>query len=58
MIRAILFFVFVWVAVVAGIKLFRAATKKERWSATKTGGFGFVTALVAVAIVTLMVVIF
>lgn len=58
MIKAILFFVFVWVVVVAGIKLFRAATKKERWSAIKTGFFGFVTALIAVAVVTLMVVIF
>ena len=58
MFKGILFFVFVWVIVVAGIKWFRAATNKERWSATKTGAFGFATALIAVAIVTLMVVIF
>ena len=58
MFKGILFFVFVWVVVIAGINLFRAATKKERWSATKTGVFGFVTALIAVSIVTLMVVIF
>lgn len=58
MTKAILFFVLVWAAVVAGIKLFRAATKKERWSATKTGLFGFATALIAVGIVILTVIIF
>lgn len=58
MVKGIVFFVSCWVAVVAGIKLFRVATKKERWSAIKTVAFGFVTALIAVAIVTLMVVVF
>lgn len=58
MIKGILFFVLVWVCVAVGAVLFRAATKKERWSAAKTGVFGFVTALIAVAIVVSMVVIF
>lgn len=58
MIKGIMFFVFVWIVVVAGIKLFRAATKKERWSTAKVGAFGFVTALIAVAFVSLIVVLF
>jgi len=58
MIKAILFFVFVWVTVAIGIKAFRAATNKERWSATKVVVFSLATALIAVAIVILTVVLF
>lgn len=58
MIKAILVFLFIWLAVVVGVKLFRAATKKERWSAAKVVAFGFATALITVAIVTLTVVLF
>ena len=58
MIKAILFFVFVWVMVAIGIKLFRAATNKERLSAAKVIVFSSVTALIAVILVGLMVVFF
>jgi hypothetical protein len=58
MFKAILFFILVWVLVVLGINLFRAATNKERLSAVKVGAFGLVTAIIAVTFVALMVVIF
>ena len=58
MIKALLFFVFVWVLVAIGIKVFRSATNKERWSAIKVVAFSMATAAIAVALVTLTVVIF
>lgn len=58
MFKAIVFFVLVWILVVVGINLFRAATKKERWSAVKVSAFGLVTAIIAVTLVVLIVVIF
>jgi hypothetical protein len=58
MIKAILFFMFVWVMVAIGIKLFRLATNKERWSAAKVIVFSSVTALITFILVGLIVIFF
>jgi len=58
MVKAILFFVLVWVLVIAGIVVFRAMTAKEKWSVVKTALFGGVTAIVATALVVFIVILF
>ena len=58
MIKGIVFFVLVWICVIAVITGFRALTAKEKWSVAKTAIFGGVTAIAATALVVLIVVLF
>jgi len=58
MIKGIVFFVLVWVCVIAGITGFRTLTAKEKWSVAKTVMFGAVTAIAATVLVVFIVVLF
>ena len=58
MIKAIMFFILVWVLVVFAIVIFRIATNQERWAITKTAFYAAVTAVIALVLVTLIVILF
>jgi hypothetical protein len=48
MIRSLLFFVAVWIAVMVGIKTFRSLTGADKWSVVKLVGYGAACATIAV----------
>ena len=58
MIRVIVFFLFLSLAVGVGITVVRHMTGKELWSLTKTIGFSLLCGTIALAFMSILVVLF
>ncbi len=56
--KIILNFFIVWVIIMFGVIAFQKMTRTEKWKLTKTILFGFVCALIAVSVLSIIVILF
>lgn len=58
MIRALLLFVLLTIAVGGGIRLFQSMTNQDRWALTKTIGYATLCSAIAIVILSVIVTLF
>jgi lipopolysaccharide export LptBFGC system permease protein LptF len=58
MAKMVVAFAVVFILVFAGITAFRSLSEKEKWALTKVAGYSILVAVVAVALLTLFVMVF
>lgn len=58
MIKGVIFFLAFWAFVTGAIGLWRQMNTKERWSTVKLGVYGLLTAVITLAIVVSIVILF
>ena len=58
MIKIVLNFLLVWIAVTVGITAWRTLSNQERWSTVKVLAYGFTTAAISLLILASIVILF